>query len=80
MIRIQQADEIYDVNSWIKKNFRNSFTVEELAEQKNMSVSQFIRDYRKMLGQSPYLQTAVPIAGTGDFSGETGKKIAAIPC
>ena len=53
VIRIQQADEIYEVNSWIKKNFRNSFTVEELAEQKNMSVSQFIRDYRKMFGQSP---------------------------
>lgn len=34
VISIQQAGEIYEVNSWIKENFRNSFTVEKLAEQK----------------------------------------------
>ena len=38
IINVRQAGEIYEVNSWIKKNFRSSFTVEELAEQKNMSV------------------------------------------
>ena len=41
VINIQQAGEIYEINSWIKENFRDSFTVEELAEKRNMSVSQF---------------------------------------
>lgn len=38
LINIQQAGEIYEINSWIKENFRDSFTVEELAEKRNMSV------------------------------------------
>ena len=68
IVHIQQAGEIYEINSWIKQNYRNSFTVEELAEKNRMSVShlhqkfksavgmgvsQFIREYRKMFGQSP---------------------------
>ena len=53
VINIQQAGEIYEINSWIKENFRDSFTVEELAEKRNMSVSQFTRDYRKMFGLKP---------------------------
>ena len=53
VIRIQQADEIYEVNSWIKKNFRNSFTVEELAEQKNMSVSLFHQKFKNAVGMGP---------------------------
>ncbi len=36
---VGQADDIYQANSWIKENFRHPFTVEELAEQRNMSVS-----------------------------------------
>lgn len=32
---IGKADEIYEANSWIKENFRNSFTVENLAEERN---------------------------------------------
>ena len=50
---IRQIDEIYAANSWIKENFRDSFTVGELAEKRNMSVSQFTRDYRKMFGLKP---------------------------
>lgn len=53
VINIQQAGEIYEINSWIKENFRDSFTVEELAEKRNMSVSQFTGDYRKMFGLKP---------------------------
>lgn len=53
VINIQQAGEIYEINSWIKENFRDSFTVGELAEKRNMSVSQFTRDYRKMFGLKP---------------------------
>lgn len=36
---VSQADEIYRANSWIKENFRDSFAVEELAGQRNMSVT-----------------------------------------
>lgn len=66
---IGPTEEIYAANSWIKEHFRSSFTVEELAERRNMSVSlyvtqasaevgyeslsQFIRDYRKMFGLAP---------------------------
>lgn len=53
VIRIQQAGEIYEVNSWIKRNFRNSFTVEELAEQKNMSVSLFHQKFKNVVGMGP---------------------------
>ncbi len=38
---LRDAAEIYEANSWIKENFRSSFTVEGLAEQRNMSVSLF---------------------------------------
>ena len=53
VINIQQSGEIYEINSWIKENFRDSFTVGELAEKRNMSVSQSTRDYRKMFGLKP---------------------------
>ena len=47
------ADEIYQANSWIKENFRSSFTVEELAEQRNMSVSLFHQKFKNATGMSP---------------------------
>lgn len=53
VINISQAGEIYEVNSWIKKNFRNSFTVEELAKQKNMSVSLFHQKFKSAVGMGP---------------------------
>lgn len=53
MIRIQQAGEIYEVNSWIKENFRNSFTVEELAGKRNMSVSRFHQKFKIAVGMGP---------------------------
>lgn len=46
IVNTRQADEIYEANSWIKENFRNSFTVENLAEQRNMSVSLFHQNLR----------------------------------
>lgn len=39
--RLKSVGEIYEANSWIKQNYRRNFKVEELAEQWNMSVSQF---------------------------------------
>lgn len=53
IINIQQAGEIYEANSWIKENFRNSFTVEELAEQRNMSVSLFHQKFKSAVGMGP---------------------------
>lgn len=53
VINVQQAGEIYEVNSWIKENFRNSFTVEELAEKRNMSVSLFHQKFKNAVGMGP---------------------------
>lgn len=50
---IGQADEIYEANSWIKKNFRDSFAVEALAEQRNMSVSLFHQKFKSAVGMGP---------------------------
>lgn len=53
VINIQQAGEIYEINSWIKENFRHAFTVEELAEKRNMSVSLFHQRFRSAVGMAP---------------------------
>lgn len=53
IICIQQAGEIYEANSWIKENFRDAFTVEELAAQRNMSVSAFHRKFKSAVGMGP---------------------------
>ena len=53
IINIQQAGEIYEINSWIKENFRDSFTVEELAKKKNMSVSLFHQKFKDAVGIAP---------------------------
>ena len=50
---IQNVDEIYEANSWIKENFRSSFTVESLAEQQNMSVSLFHQKFKSAVGMGP---------------------------
>lgn len=50
---IGQAEEIYQANSWIKKNFRDSFAVEELAGQQNMSVSLFHQKFKSAVGMGP---------------------------
>ena len=53
IINIGQADEIYKANSWIKENFRSQFTVEELAKQRNMSVSLFHQKFKSAVGMGP---------------------------
>lgn len=50
---IQQAGEIYKINSWIKENYRGTFTVEELAERWNMSVSNFHQKFKSAVGMGP---------------------------
>lgn len=53
IINIGQADAIYEANSWIKENFRDSFAVENLAQQRNMSVSQFHQKFKSAVGMGP---------------------------
>lgn len=53
IVKIGQAGEIYEANSWIKENFRNSFTVEKLAGQRNMSVSLFHQKFKSAVGMGP---------------------------
>lgn len=53
IINLQQAGEIYELNSWIKENFRDSFTVEELAEQRSMSVSLLHQKFKSAVGMGP---------------------------
>ena len=50
IVHIQQAGEIYEINSWIKQNYRNSFTVEELAEKNRMSVSHLHQKFKSAVG------------------------------
>lgn len=50
---IGQSDEIYEANSWIKENFKDSFTIESLAEQRSMSVSLFHQRFKSAVGMGP---------------------------
>lgn len=50
---IQHPDEIYEANSWIKENFRKPFTIGNLAEQRNMSVSLFHQKFKSAVGMGP---------------------------
>ena len=53
VVSMQSAGGIYEVNSWIKTHFRQTFTVEELAERQNMSVSQFHQKFKSAVGMGP---------------------------
>lgn len=53
MISIQTAEDIYAANNWIKQNFRKTFSVEELAQQRNMSVSAFHQKFKSAVGMGP---------------------------
>ena len=50
MIQIQQSGEIYELNSWIKENYRQPFSVEELAEKWNMSVPILHQKFKSAVG------------------------------
>lgn len=52
-INIRQAGDIYEINSWIKQNYKENFTVEELAERRHMSVSNFHQKFKSAVGMGP---------------------------
>ena len=50
---LKDIGEIYEANSWIKRNYRESFKVEELAGKWNMSISQFHQKFKNAVGMGP---------------------------
>lgn len=53
VMNIQNAGDIYQVNSWIKQNFRDVFSVQELADKTRMSVSRFHQKFKTAVGMGP---------------------------
>lgn len=53
IVNIQQAGDIYYINNWIKKNYKVDFSVEDLAEQSNMSLSTFHQKFKSAVGMGP---------------------------
>lgn len=53
IINIQQAGDIYYINNWIKQNYKIEFSVEDLAEQSNMSLSSFHQKFKSAVGMGP---------------------------
>ncbi len=53
IIGISHAGEIYEANTWIKRNFRENFTVETLAKERHMSVSSFHQKFKNAVGMGP---------------------------
>lgn len=53
MVGMRKFSEIYELNSWIKENFRERFTVEELAEKFNMSPSALHVKFKSAVGMGP---------------------------
>lgn len=49
----QQSDGIGQVIEWIKKNYKHSFTVDELAKSNNMSVSSLHHKFKAVSGMGP---------------------------
>lgn len=50
---LQDAAEMYYVNAWIKRNYRQAFTVETLARQSDMSPSAFHRKFKNAVQMGP---------------------------
>lgn len=50
---LQEAGEIYSINTWIKQNYKGTFSVEELARQLNMSISSFHQKFKYAVGMGP---------------------------
>lgn len=53
VLDLGEAGEMYAVNSWIKRNFREDFTVQELADRLCMSSSTFHRRFKSAVGMGP---------------------------
>lgn len=52
-LRLQNSADIYETNTWIKQNYKQTFTTQELAKKCNMSVSAFHEKFRSAVGMAP---------------------------
>ena len=52
-LNTQISAEIFNINSWIKQNYKDEFSVEYLALQANMSVSNFHQKFKAAVGMGP---------------------------
>lgn len=50
---VSASGDIYEANDWIKHNYKSAFTVSQLAEAYNMSVSLFHRKFKSAVGMGP---------------------------
>lgn len=50
IIGTNQNGEIYDINTWIKRNFKENFTALDIAKQNNMSVSALHQKFKSAIG------------------------------
>lgn len=50
---LKNAGEIYEINSWIKENYKTAFTAQELADKTNMSISSFHQKFKNAVGMGP---------------------------
>lgn len=53
MCKLQSSKEIYTIYVWIRKHYKMDFSVEELAEKCNMSVSSFHKKFKDSTGIPP---------------------------
>lgn len=53
VMNIQNAGDIYQINRWIKQNFRGVFSVQELADKTRLSVSRFHQKFKTAVGMGP---------------------------
>lgn len=53
IVNISGADDIYEINRWIKENYKTAFTVDELARNSNMSTSHFHQKFKSAVGMGP---------------------------
>lgn len=50
---LSSLDDIYEVNNYIKNNYKSSFNTKDLAYKTNMSVSNFHKKFKQAVGMGP---------------------------
>ncbi len=50
---LSSLDDIYEINNYIKNNYKSSFNTKDLADKTNMSVSNFHKKFKQAVGMGP---------------------------
>lgn len=53
IVNISGANDIYEINRWIKANYKTAFSVDELARNSNMNTSRFHQKFKSAVGMGP---------------------------